>query len=180
MDSMTRMMLSLAVTISLLVGPTLAAADTTVVDDPNDSFGFIDIKSASASHGQGERLKHSIETYRRWRSRKLGDCASLAFVFPDTERYLQILFKSGQLRARMWRRTDKGNQRLVGHPEVWRDGRRRVIVSFRPSRLGNVTDEYRWRAVAGSPHRRCPPPGTTDYGISFDRAPEPHNAVHHL
>jgi hypothetical protein len=159
--------------VSAIAIPYMAWADTTTIHDANDDPGFLDLRTATATHGAAGRLKHSITTYERWRARAL-ECAKFEIVFPDTDRRLSIVRKSKRLVARMTE-----GDKTVGHGHVWREaGRKSITVSFDEELLGITGDSYRWHVTALSPPDHCP--SGSDYAVFEDRTPEKHNAVHHL
>lgn len=170
----------LSAVVAILLIPLASQAEEIAVRDADDTASFIDIRSTTAAHGHDGRLKHSITTIDRWRSRKLGTCASLGLIFPEQDKDVSVFWGKGELRARLVdRRTS--NPKVLGHPRVWRRDARTVTVSISRAKLGvGGADSYKWRAVSGAPEDRCPPEGTTDFGISADRAPDKTHAVHQL
>ena len=151
-----------------------AQAGTERIRDGNDRPGPLDIRSATHGH-DGDRLVHTISTFRRWRVGLLGLSTPNLFAVEIStdrdrapERAVLIFATNGRLVAEVIR-LPAGTS--VGSASASKPNGRTVRVSIRRSRLGNPTG-YRWNAHsqyhAGGP---C-----SDFCV--DRAPNSGRVLH--
>ena len=167
-------------TIAAVVGtmPGTSVGDTGGRRDPNDTTGRLDVRSFSHRHGSRYRdLVHVIETYGRWRSRRLGDCAQIEVLFQGARRRVKIKYRNG-LRARISKWGQEGRDFVAVLP-VWRPDDRSISFLVKRSQLGRGLERYRWfvstHLVAGG----CPT-GPGDPPVYGDRAPNRGALLHDL
>lgn len=138
---------------SMLASP--AGADASRFTDPNDTPGKLDVKAVRHSH-DGTRLVHSVHSYRRWRSSALdGDETYIGFYLDAgtegtrADRFVWVRWKEGRgLYAEVFRPLVHANGERLGPVRVSRPNRRSVVISLRPSQLGDgIKNGYTWRVT---------------------------------
>lgn len=132
-----------------------AGADSSRFNDPNDTPGKLDVKAVRQSH-DGNRLLHSVHTYKRWRSNALsGDETYIGFYLEGGtkstrgDRFVWVRWKEGRgLYAEIFRPVTHANGERLGPVRVARANRRSVEISLRPSLLSNrIRNGYTWRVT---------------------------------
>ena len=162
-------------TVAVCLGlPAPASAGTRWVTDRDDTAGFLDVKAVAHGHAGGKRLKHTLTTFARWRSRQLR-CGAIAFDFPELNRELIVSHRK-RLRAILINSRTRGG---IGAPEVSRPTRRRVAVVFPRKWLGRGLDEYEWFARTTRRGSSCPPSGRDDDRVTRDRVPRKGRRILH-
>ena len=150
--------LALALVLATPAVPTFA--DEAVRGDAQESQRF-DIVAIEHGHGrpradEAPRLQHRISFDKGFSTRSFRRHAELAMSFPTRDRWIEIVRRDGEWKARMTRM--RGG--LVGRPEVWRPDARTIVVSFPRRWLGADADRYVWRAVSVDGPFRCNDTGT--------------------
>lgn len=164
--------LAVGLALTLLTVP--SGADTTWVTDRDDTKGFLDVKAIAHGHGRGGRLKHTVTTFAKWRSKDLW-CGAVAMEFPGLDREL-IVFYRKKLRAIVVNeRTGEG----IGNPRVTRPTRRRVAVAFPRRWLRPGLDEYRWFVRTVRRGSDCPARDGDKSVVVRDRAPRRGRSILH-
>ena len=161
---------------TLGAGSLSARADTAVVHDRGDAYGFFDIAAASHSHGTSPggipRLRHTVRAAEPFRNYEL-QCAPVWIHIKPSD-YMVVIFWRHGLKSKVY--SDRG--RTVARPPAWRTDRRTVTVGLKRRFLG-IADHYKWAVKVASGDFECPRKrGTGDYGVYLDRAPNG-GWVHH-
>lgn len=158
--------------LALLAVP--SAADTKWVTDRDDTKGFLDVKAVAHGHARGGRIKHTVTTFARWRSKDLW-CGVVTMEFPGLDREL-IVFYRKKLRAIV---VDERTGEGIGNPRVTRPTRRRVAVVFPRRWLRPGLDEYRWFVRTVRRGGDCPGHGGDKSVVVRDRAPRKGRSILH-
>lgn len=145
------------------------------IADANDTKGFLDVKATSHGHARGNRLKHTLTTYARWRSRDLW-CGSIRFRFHELNRDLVVAYRKRLLAIMLNSRTREG----IGAPEVSRPTKRRVAVVFPRRWLRKGIDSYEWSVTTVRRRETCPRRGGDPSSVFRDRAPGRGRIAHRL
>lgn len=145
------------------------------IDDRNDTSGFLDARAVAHGHGDGKRLKHTLTTFARWRSRDLW-CGAIRFRFHGLNRDLIVAYRDGLLAIMLNSRT----RETVGAPEVFRPTKRRVAVVFPRRWLRRGIDSYEWSARTIRRRETCPKRGGDVSNVFRDRVPAKRWIVHRL
>ena len=171
----------LALAIVALATP--AHADRGVVHDREDFNREIDIEKAVHSHGHLHRVvKHRIETYDRWKSRRLRYRGRRVVFYFDSDadhaidRHVTVRHKDGELVATMYR--GRSGSREVAPVNVWRPDPRSLSVSFPVGLLRPNIQSYRWEV--DSTYRVCPDYSDMAIPPCHDFAPEHGRVTHRL
>jgi hypothetical protein len=151
-----------------------SVAGTRWVPDRDDTKGFLDIKAVAHGHGSGTRLRHTLTTFARWRSKDLW-CGVITFEFPELDREL-IVFHRKRLRAVM---INEKTRASIGAPRVSRPTRRRVAVVFPRKWLRRGLDHYEWHARTERRSSSCPDRGGDDDQTFRDRTPRKGRRILH-
>jgi hypothetical protein len=178
--------ISLALIVSLSSQPALADKLTTR-DKRNVAANPFDIKEATADH-DGTLLRHTIRTYRAWRSGELRSSPKRPRVFclyvwsgpsaakrkPDYQ--ICATYRKRKLRAYLFEAGSK--RRTQGGITVKRLDLRSVTFTFGPETIG-APNRYRWQAVTGYTGKGCPRDPPFQFGCD-DSAPTKGTMVHVL
>jgi hypothetical protein len=156
-----------------------SSADTTRLNDPNDTRGKLDVKHAVQGHrgiSETRMIRHRLTMRGRWNRRALKPRNNFIVFFFETdddkgfERRLDIDFKGTRLRAKMetWLSLKK-----VGIATLWRPNRKSITVAFPLDWLGKDVDAYRWIALHELLHLGSGPCGfrTDVFKPCIDRLP---------
>ena len=146
----------LAIGVATLLPTGLALADSTKVEDANDSRSPLDIKSVTAGHADG-RLTYTIETYERFTRRDFEHrIGSFRIWFhlnsdrrPDYELYAITSENDGRIYANLGR-AGPGTPTRV---RATRPSSRSIRFTFSP-RLIRSPSSYRWQAESENRRRR--------------------------
>ena len=165
---MRKAALALLVSASLAIAPG-ALARTTVIEDPNDARGVLDVRRVAKLGAR--RPVWRIDTARRWRAVDVRD-RGYAVVYLDTfgaprHDYIALVRSTGpRLVARLVRDRRRERDNLVGYVAVWRRNRRSlsVRVPLRRMIVPDAREVYRWRVQTLVTGPRC-------RRVCFDRAP---------
>ncbi len=160
----------------VLLFSSASSASPRWVNDRNDTRGFLDIRAVAHGHGEGKRLKHTMTTFARWRSRDLW-CGTGAFVFPKLDREIIVFYRRGKLRAVM---IDSDTRESIGSPVVSRPTRRRVAVDFPRKWLRRGLNSYAWFGRTVRRGQKCPHRGGDPSNVYRDRVPRTGRIVHRL
>ena len=155
-----------------------ARADTKRISDGNDRPGPLDIRSATHGHA-GDRVVHTISTFRRWRVGRIGPKTPNLFaveISTDGDRALErvvlIFSRNGRMVAPVFRRSGRRFIQ-IGSATASRPSRRTVRVSIRRSLLGNPKG-YRWNA-----HSQYQAAGACS-DVCIDKAPNSRRVLHDI
>jgi hypothetical protein len=180
----------LGIAIVLLIAMSLqpALADVkTVRDRRNVAANPFDIQFVKADH-RGSLLRHTIRTYRAWRSGELRSTRRKPRVFclyvwtggavqkRKPEYQICATFRKGKLRASLFEAGSK--RRVQGGITVKRPDRRSVSFSFGPETIGDPAS-YHWQGVTGYTGKGCPRDPPFQFGCD-DSAPTKKAEVHEL
>jgi hypothetical protein len=181
-------LLAAACVVSCCVASAVAVADTTTVEDnQNTSANLLDIEQAAAGH-QGGLLQHTVETYRSWRSRQLRSTRALpraicVYVWKTArskegkqDYEICARFRKGKLRGTVLRVRPKPKR--IGAFEVRRLNLRSVSFVFDSDLIGSPRS-YKWEAVTGYTGKGCPKDPPFQFGCD-DSAPTNGVRVHDL
>ena len=157
--------------------------------DARDNGRGLDVKTIRHGHG-GSRLRHTIETYKPWRTRavRCNPCRAMFNVYfntdsehdEDYERIVQIYKHEGKLRAsihKYWYNDEdcvydraallcNQGSKHIGEARVWRSNRSSVTFSLPRTKLrrrGNLKI-YGWR-VALFDRRQTPCRGSDNSNL---------------
>lgn len=166
---------AVVVAVVLTLVPSPSGAGPKWVTDADDAKGFLDIRAVSHGHAEGARLKHTLTTYRRWRSRDLW-CGAVRFRFHGLRRDLIVAYRKGLLAVMLNSRTREG----IGAPKVFRPTKRRVAVTFPRRWLGRGIESYEWSARTVRHGEKCPERGGDVSKWIRDRAPAKRRILHQL
>lgn len=154
-----------------------ASADVRTSSDDNDTPGFLDVRTATHRHGERARiLIHEIETFRRWRSRRLR-CGEVEIHLGPSDRWVSVSYEAGAFRTRLY--DISGDDRIIARPKVWRPDRRSVAVRVRRRWLGTSADRYRW-SVSTIVSPSCREDGEFSEVVYLDEVPDEGRFVHRL
>ena len=186
----SRPLLSLGIVIALVVSTSaqsvLADSDT-VRDGRNVSSNPFDIRLATADH-RGTLLRHSIRTYRAWRSGELRSTrrqprvfclyvwSGVSIVKRKPEYQICATYRNGKVRGYLFEAGSK--RRTQGGIIVKRFDLRSVTFTFGPEVIGDPPT-YRWQAVTGYTGKGCPRDPPFQFGCD-DSAPTKGADVHDL
>jgi hypothetical protein len=143
--------------ITMLCGLLMPSAhgDSSRTGDPNDTRGRFDVRAVRQSH-DGERILHSVHTFKRWGSTRLsGDESYIGFYLDAGEegtkgdRFVWVRFKPSRgLYAQLFRPLTHANGERLGSVRVARPDLRSVAISLRRGQLTEgLANGYRWRVT---------------------------------
>lgn len=154
--------------LSVLCGPSFAAAGTVTHRDANDVAGRLDVKWARHGHSGGD-LVHTIGTWASFSSRALRGANMVAFALDtnrrwadDAEWWAYVYWTDGRLRAELVDSSFTSVTRI----SVRRPASNRLQVTIPRVTLGGARS-YRWFAA-------------TVYGSAQDFAPNRGGVLHDL
>ena len=171
----TRTSIVASLSLALLLSPA-SGAGSRWFNDRDDTKGFLDVKAVAHGHGERNRLKHTMTTFARWRSRDLW-CGSVAFVFPGLDREIVVFYRRGRLGAVM---IHSETRESIGSPNVYRPTRRRVAVDFPRKWLRRGLRSYEWFGRSVRRRESCPDRGGDPSKVYRDRAPRRGRIVHRV
>lgn len=185
-----RLLRPLGIAIALIVStsPQPALTDSkTARDKRNVASNPFDIRLATADH-RGTLLRHTIHTFRAWRSGELRSTRRRPRVFclyvwsgestakRKPEYQICATYRKGRLRAYLFEAGSK--RRTQGGVTVKRSDLRSVTFTFGPETIGDPPT-YRWQAVTGYTGERCPRDPPFQFGCD-DSVPTKGAEVHDL
>jgi hypothetical protein len=163
-----------------------SAAITRVPDNRNTRANLFDIRTAAAT-SKGALVRHTIRTYRPWRSKELrsrGNQPRMICVFvwksesdPDGRHDFEVCarFSEGRLRGSVVRAHPR---RRVASFLVRRPDSHSISYAFNEKAIGSPL-AYQWQAVTGFTGKGCPRDPPFQFGCD-DSAPTGGVQVHDL
>ena len=162
---MRRALIALA-TVAFLLTHSLAVART-IVRDPNDSPGLLDVRRVSRFGNP--RPVWKVSTARGWAAARVQDRGYL-IVFFNTfgdghfDYYALIRSNGRQMKGRLMRNPRRARDRRVSYLSVWRRDKRSVSVRVPLRRMATPRRSYVWRVQTLLTGPKCP-------RVCFDVAP---------
>lgn len=153
--------LALATAVTGLLFAGIALADTTEVEDANDTASPLDIRSVTAGHADG-RLTYTIETYERFTRRHFEHKIGAFRIWfhtrsdrrPDYELYAITSENDGRIYANLGRARRGASPTRV---RATRPSSRSIRFTFSRRLIGSPSS-YRWQAESENRRRRDPAP----------------------
>jgi hypothetical protein len=151
---------------ALLLVPSAAAART-VVRDPNDSPGLLDVRRVSRFGARPPVWK--ISTARRWSAARVQDRGYLLVFFDtfgdDRSDYYALVRSNGrEMKARLMRDPRRARDRRIAYLTAWRRDKRSVSVRVPLRRMTTPRRWFVWRVETLLTGPRCK-------RVCFDVAP---------